>query len=240
MRLSAAAAKTSSRIGVRELVEVLRSRIIRGDLTPGQRLTEERLASDLGVSRIPLREALRVLASEGFVQSQGYGGTFVATLDTDEAHDLLDVRSVLEPLAAAQAAMRCTPEHLEIFRQLLRESEQARREKRYEDLRTLKGRFHEHLAVASQNRTLIALMRVVRFKMEWATSIDAIQRGEGKAKHHRDIVDAIANRDSSRAATAAAAHINDTYASRGWRRSVESRYEPPAQTIQRVRRVGRR
>jgi DNA-binding GntR family transcriptional regulator len=107
---------------VPDLVEAIRGRIVDGGLEPGQRLTEESLAAGFGVSRIPVREALRVLASEGFVRSEHYGRTSVATLDTEAAHDLLDVRAVLEPLAAAQAARRGTPEHLETFQRLLQEA----------------------------------------------------------------------------------------------------------------------
>jgi len=79
----------------------MRGRIMKGELKPGQRLTEEWLAAELGVSRIPVRETIRALASEGFVRSEHYGRTFVATLDAQAGHDLLDVRAVLEPLAAA-------------------------------------------------------------------------------------------------------------------------------------------
>ncbi|MGF7233911.1 MAG: GntR family transcriptional regulator [Frankia sp.] len=226
----------ASRRGVGELVEAVRGRIIRGEFEPGQRLWEERLAAELGVSRIPMREALRELASEGFVRSERYGGTFVATLDATAAHDLLDVRAVLEPLAAAQAALRCTPEHLATFRRLLDEGARATRERRYEDTRTLKGQFPEHLAVASGNSTLIALMHVVRFKIEWATSIELIKttpraRKTLGAKIHREIVDAIADRDPARAATAVAANIDATYASQGWRRVVDVRFETASTSV---------
>lgn len=219
-----------------ELVDAVRGRIIRGELAPGQRLWEERLASELGVSRIPMREALRALASEGFVRSERYGGTFVATLDAEAAHDLLDVRAVLEPLAAAQAAMRRTPEHLDTFRRLLEEGARASRERRYEDTRTVKGQFYEHLAVASGNSTLIALMRVVRFKIEWATSIELIRTTSRetrtlRAKIHREIIDAIADRDPARAATAVAANIDATYASQGWRRAVDLRFEAGSKSV---------
>src|SRR5258708_342462 len=136
-----------------ELAAFIREGIIRGEFEPGQRLGEQRLAAQYGVSRIPLREALRILAGEGFVRSEHYGGTYVATLDTEAAHDLLDVRAVLEPLAAAQAAVRRTPEQLETFHRLLDEAVQAHRQRRDEDVRRLQGKFAEYLAVASQNTT---------------------------------------------------------------------------------------
>lgn len=215
---------------VGELLAALRGQIIRGELEPGQRLTEEWLAAEYGVSRIPLREALRALASEGFVRSEHYGGTFVSAMDAEDAHDLLDVRAVLEPLAAAQAAMRRTPEQLETLYRHLEESRQAARERRYEDTRILKSRWSERLAAASQNATLIALMHIVRNKIEWATSIEAIKRAPSKARTQRaklmrDVVDAIADCDPARAATAAAVNIDASYASQGWRRVVDVQFE---------------
>ncbi|MDT3445797.1 MULTISPECIES: GntR family transcriptional regulator [unclassified Pseudofrankia] len=219
-----------------ELVEAIRERITRGELAPGERLWEERLAAELGVSRIPMREALRALASEGFVRSERYGGTFVAALDADAAHDLLDVRAVLEPLAAAQAATRRTPDQLAELRRLLDNGIWARRDQRYEDMRTLKGQFFEQLAIASGNSTLVALMHVVRFKIEWATSIELIKRAPRetrtlRANILREIVDAVADGDPARAATAAAANVDAAYASQGWRRVVDTRFEPATKSV---------
>src|SRR2546427_1782317 len=125
-----------SRGNVQELIEAIRDRIIHGALEPGQRLTEEWLAAEFGVSRIPVREAIRTLASEGFVRSERYGGTFVTELNADMVHDLLDVRAILEPLAAAQAAMRCSAENLAILEGLLEEGDRASHERRSEDTRT--------------------------------------------------------------------------------------------------------
>ena len=220
--------KTSTRANSQELVDALRERIILGEFEPGQRLREVALASEFGVSRIPLREALRELASEGFIRSEYYGGTFVTRMDAEAAHDLLDVRAVLEPLAAAQAAVRCAPDHLETFYRVLSEGERAFRERRYEDIRKLKAQFSDQLAVASQNATLIALMRIVCHKIEWASSIEAIkgvteETRKQRMKMQREIVDAIASRDPDRAATAATANIDAAYASFGWRRIVDVR-----------------
>jgi DNA-binding GntR family transcriptional regulator len=214
---------------VQDLVASLREQIISGELEPGERLTEERLAAVFGVSRIPVREAIRALASEGFVSSERYAGTFVARVDAEAAHDLLDVRAVLEGLAAAQAALRCGAEDVETLYRLLDDGERAAREQRYEDARAIKGQFYEQLAVASENDTLIALMRTVRSKIEWATSIEAMQATPDEHRYERmrimrQIVEGIADRDASRAADAVASNIDATYASQGWKRVVDTRF----------------
>ncbi|MDT3442215.1 GntR family transcriptional regulator [Pseudofrankia sp. BMG5.37] len=218
---------------MQDLVQAVRNRIISGELEPGRRLAEEWLGAEFGVSRIPVREAIRELAAEGFVRSERYGGTFVAKLDSQAAHDLLDARAALEPLAAAQAAIRCSPENLALLKQILDEAEGASQEGRYDDARRFKGRFAEQLAVASGNETLIALMRTVRWKIEWATSIDAIAKSaEDKRQERRktlhEIVDAIAARDPSRATAAVLANIDGAYVAFGWRRVVDTRYREPS------------
>jgi DNA-binding GntR family transcriptional regulator len=178
-----------------------------------------------------MREALRELAAEGFVQSERYGGTYVATLDADAAQDLLNVRAALEPLAAAQAARRRTPEQLETLRRLLDEGARATRERRYEDTRRSKTRFIEQLAIASGNDSLITVMRMVLFKIEWATTIELIKSSPRetrafRAKILREIIAAIAARDPVRAANAAAANVNATLASQGWQRVVDTQFQP--------------
>jgi DNA-binding GntR family transcriptional regulator len=231
MRNVASSAASGGTGKIEGVVTTLRDRIIRGDFEPGLRLREEALAAELGVSRIPLREAFRALESEGFLKSERYGGTFVAGLDEDAAHDLLDVRAALEPLAAAQAAVRRTQDDLDLLARLLDEGRRADRERRYEDIPTLKAQFLEALAAASHNTTLISLMRIVRFKVEWATSIDAIRRVPEekrlqRTKVMREIVDAIADRDPARAANAVTEHLAATYTGAGWRPVVDLHFQP--------------
>ena len=125
---------------------------------------------------------------------------------------------------------RCAarPDHLERFYEILSEGDRAFRERRYDDVRRLKAEFSEHLAVASQNVTLIALMRIVRHKIEWAASTEAMkqvaeQARERRLEIQREVVEAIASRDPDRAATAASANIDAAYASLGWTRLIDVR-----------------
>src|SRR5256885_15004848 len=101
---------TTGRMPAQRTLRAIRDDVIRGTFRPGQRLTEDSLAERYGVSRVPIREALRTLEAEGFVYSRPYVGTFVAELTEDEAADLLEIRAALEPLCAARAAVRRTPE----------------------------------------------------------------------------------------------------------------------------------
>jgi DNA-binding GntR family transcriptional regulator len=88
--------------------DVIRRAILDGTLPPGQRLTEERLARDLKISRTPVREALRVLQTEGLVESSPYQGSSVRTYAADDLDDMYQLRALLEGHAARRAAQRIT------------------------------------------------------------------------------------------------------------------------------------
>ena len=94
------------------VAEMIREAIFRGVLKPGQSLRQEDLAARLGVSRIPIREALRQLEAEGFVGSNPYKGAFVAPLTHEEARDMRDIRLCLESLALRFAVPKMTRDNI--------------------------------------------------------------------------------------------------------------------------------
>src|SRR5690242_21918130 len=105
---------TGRRISAQVVCTAIRDDIVAGFFEPGSRLTEELLARRYGVSRVPVREALRTLESEGFVTTRRHAGACVAEPTEQEAADLLELRLLLEPLAAARAARRRTEGHLRV------------------------------------------------------------------------------------------------------------------------------
>lgn len=134
------------RIPAHAVCTAIRDDIVSGVFEPGGRLTEEVLARRYGVSRVPVREALRTLESEGFVTTRRHAGACVAEPTEQEAADLLELRMLLEPLAAARAARRRTDAHLKVLRGLVRLGQERARRGQGEDLRSLGGWFHETLA----------------------------------------------------------------------------------------------
>ena len=106
---------------LREVVcETLREAIISGVLRPGERLMEIQLAEELGVSRTPVREAIRKLELEGFVIMIPRRGTYVADLSIKDINEVFEVRSALDSLANGLAAERITEEELEQMERLKR------------------------------------------------------------------------------------------------------------------------
>ncbi|GAA0311350.1 GntR family transcriptional regulator [Streptomyces polychromogenes] len=194
------------RIPAHAVCTAIRDDIVSGFFGPGGRLTEEVLARRYGVSRVPVREALRTLESEGFVITRRHAGACVAEPSEQEAADLLELRMLLEPLAASRAARRRTEAHLRVLRGLVRLGQERARRAQGEDLRSLGSWFHETLAQASGSPGLIALLTQTRRKVAWLYEVGAPVRPVESWAEHGAVVDAVARGDAERARTLAALH----------------------------------
>ncbi|MFE2293934.1 GntR family transcriptional regulator [Streptomyces sp. NPDC059452] len=194
------------RIPAHSVCTAIRDDIVSGVYERGGRLTEELLARRYGVSRVPVREALRTLESEGFVTTRRHAGACVAEPTEREAADLLEVRMLLEPLAAARAAQRRTEAHLKVLRGLVRLGQERARRGEGEDLRSLGGWFHETLAQASGSPGLIALLTQLRHKVAWMYAVEQPARPADSWAEHGAIVDAVARGDAERARALTAQH----------------------------------
>ncbi|WP_280262436.1 GntR family transcriptional regulator [Nocardia wallacei] len=190
-----------------QLCRTLRDDIITGVFAPGQRLTEDALAERYGVSRVPVREALRTLQAEGFASSRPYAGVFVAELTEDEAADLLEIRAQLEPLCAARAAVRRTPEQLGRLKELTALGRDAVRAGRLDEVTRLNSRFHEVLAEASGSTLLAQLITQLSQKIAWVYAVELPRRASDSWHEHEDICAALETGDADRARTLVADHI---------------------------------
>ncbi|MFE6224674.1 MULTISPECIES: GntR family transcriptional regulator [unclassified Streptomyces] len=194
------------RVPAQSVCTAIRDDIVSGVFERGSRLTEDQLARRYGVSRVPVREALRTLESEGFVVSRRHAGAQVAEPTDQEAADLLDVRALLEPLGAARAAQRRTDAHLKVLRGLVRLGQERARRGQGEDLRALGGWFHETLAQASGSPALAVLLTQLRHKIAWMYVVDPPDRPADAWAEHGAIVDAVARGDAERARALTALH----------------------------------
>ncbi|MFC9796487.1 GntR family transcriptional regulator [Streptomyces sp. NPDC057695] len=198
------------RIPAHSVCTAIRDDIVTGVFEPGGRLTEDQLARRYGVSRVPVREALRTLESEGFVVTRRHAGAQVAEPTGQEAADLLDMRALLEPLGAARAAQRRTEAHLKVLRGLVRLGQERARRGQGEDLRSLGVWFHETLAQASGSPALTALLTQLRHKIAWMYAVDQPERPVDAWAEHGAIVDAVARGDAERARALTALHAERT------------------------------
>ncbi|MEV7279053.1 GntR family transcriptional regulator [Streptomyces sp. NPDC093111] len=195
------------RVPAHSVCTAIRDDIVSGVFERGARLTEEQLARRYGVSRVPVREALRTLESEGFVVTRRHAGAHVAEPTEQEAADLLDVRTLLEPLGAARAAQRRTEAHLKVLRGLVRLGQERARRGQGDDLGSLGAWFHETLAQASGSPPLTALLTQLRHKIAWMYAVEPAERPVEAWAEHGAIVDAVARGDAERARALTALHV---------------------------------
>jgi DNA-binding GntR family transcriptional regulator len=185
----------------------LRKWIITGRLAPGTRLVEISIAEELGVSRGPVREAIRTLDREGFVVISPRRGASVADVSVAEALECYEVRIVLEGLAARLAAERRSDGDLDAMRRVLDTGEEMLTSDRWDVLANLNNEFHVALAKASGNGQLVDLMTQYAKRIAWMFARSAEQRGPAAWVEHTGIVDAIERRDADAAEAKARRHI---------------------------------
>jgi DNA-binding GntR family transcriptional regulator len=187
-----------------KVVDELRRRIIDGVYEPGNRLTEERLADDFGVSRNPVREAIRVLEAEGFLIGQPRRGAVVASMSVRDVEDLFDVRVSLEVLAARLAAERAGRSDVAVLERLLAK---ARGTRRMADLAALNTQFHAEICGLSGNALLTGIMESLHGRLQWVYRQSAETRAAYSWAEHRELCDAIRAGNADAAGAAAQAHV---------------------------------
>lgn len=190
-----------------QVAEGLRAAILDGRFKPGERLIEDRLAEEFGVSRNPIREAIRTLASEGLVEVNARKGAVVASLTQQEAEELLEVRATLEAANARLAARRRDPAILEQLKAVLVRGTEALGEARVEDLGRLNDDFHSNLAQAGCNRVLADLMRTLRDRTAPLFRGFGIEAARAAWSEHADILRAVIDGDAELASLLAYRHV---------------------------------
>lgn len=186
----------------------IRERIITVDLKPGQRLVERELAADLAVSRIPLREALRMLAAEGLVLLIPGKGALVAPFGPEDVTHLFDVREVLESLAAQLAATRATAERIKPLNDCLEQSRAAIASGDTQGIAAANAAFHAEVVALAGNPLLSSIMGPLASRVEWLFRLTASRDPHVQCAEHEAIFNLIASGNASAAAASAFAHIS--------------------------------
>ncbi len=191
-----------------QVLVALRQRIVNGDYAPGERLTEDRLAEDFGVSRNPVREALRVVQAEGFVVMVPRRGAVVASPDATTIADMFAVRQRLETLAARLAAERATAADVAVLRELLDAARQATDQVQFARVAELNSQLHLKVIDISGNRWLSAMASALYLHVQWVFRMGAAHRAPHSWVEHIRLVDAIEAGDPDAAEAAAMAHVD--------------------------------
>lgn len=189
----------------------LRKAILTGELKPGERLMEIHLANRLGVSRTPIREAIRKLELEGLVIMIPRRGAEVAQITEKSLKDVLEVRRALDALCAELACERITQEELRNLKMACEEFARATRTKDATVIAAADVAMHDIIVKATGNARLIQLInnlseQMYRYRFEY---IKDESRHDNLVEEHQRIYDSIVRKDKEGAAAAARMHIDN-------------------------------
>lgn len=192
-----------------QLASRLREAIYSGRLRPGERLLQEKLAADLGVTRTPLREALRRLEGEGLITLSGNQGVQVVRMEPGDVLDMYDVRELLDGLAARLAALRRTQQELDALASTADEMESFIAPWQPGRWLEANSRFHSLLYAAARNRSLDRSVPMVRLSAQafYPSVSQTPSRARTATREHRQILEALAQRDAPLAERLARAHV---------------------------------
>jgi DNA-binding GntR family transcriptional regulator len=192
------------------IYETLEELIIFGALRPGQHLVESRLAHRLGVSRVPIREALQLLYSDGWVDLRPHQGAFVHEPTVQEVDEVFTVRTLLEVESARLAAMNVTKESLQSISELIELGTTALENADEKGLIGLNSAFHARVSEIAGNQVLAELIARLDKWIRWYFAPVVSERGRDSWREHTELVEAVAARDSDRAAEVMRAHTEMT------------------------------
>lgn len=190
----------------------IRERLMSGEFAAGTRLTEERLARDIGISRTPVREAIRTLVADGFLTFRPNAGAFVAEWSDEDIRQIFDLRTILESQIAEAAALAMTPAQLAALEEIQGKLDRLntdRGARALQERAALNRSFHAAIAQASRKARLAAALNS-------AISMPIVQQTfrrysprqmKRSLAHHHELLDAFRARDPQWARAVMTAHI---------------------------------
>jgi len=188
--------------------------IISAQFAPGQHLKEEELSHSIGVSRTPIREALRRLANEGLVKFAQNQGTFVETFSIEDIDEVFQLRSMLEAHGAARAALRIGQAAIDALERSTDELDALRENQNGADItfefNRLNAEFHKIILQTAESKrlstmlaTIIDLPLILMKHYNWQTYVDLPR----SCQQHRELIDAMKARDPVWASSLMRAHV---------------------------------
>ena len=189
----------------------LRQAILRGELKPGERLMEIQLANKLGVSRTPIREAIRKLELEGLVLMIPRKGAEVADISEKSLRDVLEVRKALEELAVQLACDKITKEEIEDLKKAAEDFKKILKSRDITEIAEADVRFHDIIFMATDNQKLVQLLNNLREQM-YRFRVEYLKNEEVHPQliaEHEKIIEHIMERDKAKASAIVSEHINN-------------------------------
>ena len=188
----------------------IRSEIVKGELIPGESVTEMGLAKDCGVSRTPVREALRQLELEGLVELIPNKGAVILGISPEDICDIYQIRAMLEGSVAERAAQKATEDDLKRLTEILDLTEFYISRQNMQQLQAMDGQFHQLIYEMSGCRMFKRVLKDLHYYI--GLTRGASLKSEGRAvqsvKEHRAVLEAIQQHDGAKAKELMTLHVN--------------------------------
>ncbi|RVT97015.1 GntR family transcriptional regulator [Rhodovarius crocodyli] len=193
-----------------QLYAILSRAIIEGRFRPGDRIQPDEIAAHFEVSKIPVREALRSLEANGWINIRPRRGVYVQEHTAEELSNLYETRFIMEPRLARLAAERRTPAHLAKIRASMKQSLEALKRESSMDLAASNQAFHAACAEAAGNAYAAKIIGDIEVRLQWYYSHVPMERTRQTLKEHEMILQAIEAGDGQAAEEATVLHLEAT------------------------------
>ncbi len=193
-----------------DAVEVIRAAIISGELPEGARVNESRLSTKLGISRGPIREALRALELEGHLVSRPNYGTYVASFTLEDVIESITVRELVEPYAIARSVEQARPALVDGLRATLRDMRQAARNGDGQALATRHDDFHGLFYIHAQHRLILSIWQRLRVPLQSHIQIQQVgyRRPQDIPRAHEQLLTLVEANDRKALETEIISHLH--------------------------------
>ena len=192
-----------------EVADQLRVRIFAHELAPGTWIDEQTLAKEFGISRTPLREAIKVLAAEGLITMKLRRGAYVTEVNRGDLEQIFTILSLLEGQAAKEAATKAQEKDLNELDDMHLRLEKAAADRNLEQFFEVNVRFHERIIAIANNPWLTDVIADLRkvLKLQRKDSLSRTGRLQSSLSEHREILKALLKRDPIAAEQAMRTHL---------------------------------
>jgi len=196
-----------------KIAETLRDYIMKGNLKPGERLTEPKLSAMLGISRTPIREALRLLENEGFIDIFPRRGAVVSDITAKDVDEIFVIKTKLESLAARLAVENISEADIKKMMDINEKMAKYSETKNVVNLIKLNAEFHNIFIEKSNNSRLIKFIESLNKQFKRVTAYSFTEAGRIKKvlEEHANIIDAFVKRDADRVEQLVDLHVKN-----GW------------------------
>lgn len=197
-----------------QVYEIIREKILSGELKGGERIYENKISQELGVSRSPIREALRMLEQDEFLVLNSSSGIIVNPMKFEDMEEIYQCRMAVEPFAAKLALERINEEDISVLQQCVKEAKEYHNKKQFNKVIEANTCFHDLIVEKCQNTRLKAFIQKIRSLaiLSRVSEFQCYQREDGYLAEHEAILEAIILKDENGVEIRLRDHIVNDYA----------------------------